>query len=116
MEHAADIRHSKINIFIEFLVWFYYFIFADSYFFENVFILHILDAISPSVTSLNIFSPQINGDLMPEERWGHVSVFYQGKLIVFSGYNSGDGFLSTNVIWRYDKNISMWTKHTAKGR
>lgn len=62
----------------------------------------------------------VNGDLIPEKRSGHVSVFHQGLLIVYGGYGDasedvGDDFMSSKTVWCFNAEASQWTRNTAKG-
>lgn len=64
---------------------------------------------------MSIFIPFLNGDLKPEKRSGHVSVYYQGLLLVFGGYGEFDQFLSSRSIWCYNVEATQWTRYTTKG-
>ncbi|XP_057296907.1 kelch domain-containing protein 2-like isoform X1 [Hydractinia symbiolongicarpus] len=64
---------------------------------------------------MSIFIPFLNGDLKPEKRSGHVSVYYQGLLLVFGGYGEFDQFLSSRNIWCYNVEATQWTRYTTKG-
>ena len=69
---------------------------------------------------MSILTPFITGDLKPEKRSGHVSVFYKGLFIVFGGYGernaNNDDYLISNHLWCYNVEASQWIRYTTKGK
>ena len=78
--------------------------------------LYILIHIIPDLT-MSMFIPQINGDLKPRGRSGHVAVFYKGHFLVHGGYTteSSDKYMSVKEIWSFNIETSQWTRLTTTG-
>jgi hypothetical protein len=68
---------------------------------------------------MSIVTPFVNGELTPDKRCGHISVFYKGLFVVFGGYGernaNDDGYLISNHLWCYNLEASQWTRYTTKG-
>ena len=61
---------------------------------------------------MSLFLLNVNSDNQPSERYGHVSVFYQGYLLVYGGYNTTDD----KYIWLFDPDTSQWKSHKTTGK
>ena len=68
---------------------------------------------------MSIFTPNINGELQPEKRSGHVSVYYQGLFMVYGGYGNQEGDhlpVKDKHLWCYNVEAAQWTRYTTKGK
>ena len=61
-------------------------------------------------------------NFQPEARSGHVAIFHKGSMVIFGGYTEiiingqrKDKFMSTNEIWMFDIELSVWNKAKTKG-
>ena len=60
--------------------------------------------------------PKINGEAEPSERIGHLSVFYQGCLVVYGGHRTDEFMSDDEYIWIYKVDTSHWIKYKTTGK
>ena len=65
---------------------------------------------------MTLVLPKINSEVEPSKRNGHLSVLYQGCLVVYGGHKTDEFVSDDEYIWFYKVDTSYWIKYKTTGK